>query len=203
MPRFSVLHDISLALQAQVIASLLSAPDVSLDASAANIAIAPPSDALDDDVLAVLYLYHIGIDASLRNQPPLADPADPALFLRPPLPLHLRYLFVPLSEDEETNLLMLGRVLQHFHDQPAFRLAPGTPLAQNRGGVPEMLRVRPDLVGVEALGTLWTALARPFRLSAGFLVDVAAVDSGLPAQALPRVGETYAATRPKALGEVT
>ncbi|NCO86099.1 MAG: DUF4255 domain-containing protein [Rhodobacterales bacterium] len=203
MPRFSVLHDVSLALQSQIIAALRSAPDVSLDASVSNIVISPPSDTLGDDVLAVLYLYHFGIDASLRNQSPLPDRDDPALFVRPPLPLHLRYLFVPLSDDEESNQLMLGRVLQHFYDQPTFRPAPGTPLAQDRGGVPDRVRVRPDLAGFEALSTLWSALARPYRLSAGFLVDVAGVDSGLPAQATPRVGETFAATRPKALGEVS
>ncbi len=94
-------------------------------------------------------------------------------------------------------------MLQHFPDAPLFRPAPGSALAESRGGLPDRLRVRPDLAGFEALSALWSALARPYRLSAGFLVDVAGVDSGLPAQATPRVGETFAATRPKTLGEVS
>lgn len=197
MPSFSVLHDISRALQQQIIVALTGSPDISFDVDDTTIVLAPPSEGLTSDVVASLYLYHIAIDPHLRNQPRLTDPADPALLIRPPLPLHLRYLFVPLDDDEAANQLLLGRVLQHFHDTPTFRPAPGSPLAINRGGVPEVLRVRPDLPGFEALSQLWSALSRPYRLSAGFLVDTVAVDSAAPAQSTPRVAQTATATSRK------
>lgn len=197
MSGFSALYDVSRALQLQVVSSLSAAPDAGFDATDTNIVLKPPSDGLATSVKAVLYLYHIGIDPHLRNQPRLPEPGDPAQFIRPPLPLHLRYLFVPLTDDEEANQLMLGRVLQHFHDAPSFRPAPGTALATNRGGVPPTIRVRPDLIGFETLAQLWTALSRPYRLSASFLVEVAAIDSGAPAQTTQRVGQTATSTRQK------
>lgn len=194
MPRFSVLHDISRALQSQIIGALGSAPDVSFDADDTTIVLQPPSEGLGTDVQAALYLYHIAIDPHLRNQQRLPDGADPSLFIRPPLPLQLRYLFVPLGEVEADNQLLLGRVLQHFHDAPTFRPAPGSPLAVNRGGVPETLRVRVEFAGFEALSQLWSALSRPFRLSAGFMVDIAALDSAAGSQAIPRVAQTATTT---------
>lgn len=191
MPSFSVLLDISQELQAQVIAALESVSDADLSASTSTILLSPPSGDLPDAAAAILYLYHIAIDPYLRNQRLLADAVDPSLFIRPPLPLQLRFLFVPLTKKEDTNQLMLGRVIQHFHDQPTFRPTPGSALATNRGGVPEMIRVRPDFMGFEPLSQLWTAFSRPFRLSAGFLVDIAAVDSGEPAQSTTRVGKSF------------
>ena len=145
-------------------------------------------------------LYHIGFDPYLRNQPRLPDAIDPTLFIRPPLPLHLRYIFVPAADDEEGNQLILGRVLQYIYDFPTFRPAPGSPLATNRGGVPETIRVRPDLIGFEPLAQLWSTLARPYRLSASFLVDTVAVDRALPAQVTTRVGQTVTATKRKTAG---
>lgn len=201
MPRFSVLHDISRALQAQIIGALATAPDVSFDADDTTIVLSPPSEALGAEVQAALYLYHIAVDPHLRNQQRLPDGADPSLFIRPPLPLQLRYLFVPLGAVEADNQLLLGRVLQHFHDVPTFRPAPGSPLAENRGGVPDTLRVRSDFAGFEALSQLWSALSRPFRLSAGFMVDIAAVDSATAAQAMPRVAQTATATGRKEVVE--
>ena len=203
MAGFSVLHDISRALQLQVIAALVAAPDASFGADDSTIVLKPPSDKLGASTKAVLYLYHIAIDPHLRNQSRLPDTTDPTLFIRPPLPLHLRYLFVPVSEDEETNQLMLGRVLQHFHDEPTFRPVPGSALATNRGGVPETIRVRPDLAGLDVLSPLWSAFSRPFRLSAGFIVDVAAVDSGAAAQITPRVSQTATVAAKKQPGGAT
>lgn len=197
MSGLSVLHDISRALQLQIVSALNSAPDAGFGADETNILLKPPSQGLAATVKAVLYLYHIGIDPYSRNQPRLPDASDPTLFLRPPLPLNLRYIFVPLADDEEGNQLILGRILQYFHDFPTFRPAPGSPLAISRGGAADTIRVRPDLIGFEPLAQLWSALSRPYRLSASFLVDTVAVDSATPAQVTTRVGQTVTATQRK------
>lgn len=197
MPSFSVLNDISKELQSQVVAALSSAPDAGLDVDETTLVLGPPSSDLGEDVLGVIYLYHVEIDPHLRNQPRLPDLEDSAQSIRPPLPLQLRYLFVPLAAEEEKNQLMLGRVLQHFHDAPTFRPVPGSALARSRGGVPPSLRVRPDLAGFEALSNLWSALARPFRLSAGFMVDIVAVDSAKPAEIRARTQSSFAVSNRK------
>jgi hypothetical protein len=195
MPSFSVLHDISTTLQSQIVAALNSAPDISFDVTTDTLSLSPPSDDLEVGTVAVLYLYHVSIDPHLRNQQPIPDAGNPSLFIRPPLPLMLKYLFVPLDAEEENNQLMLGRVLQHFHDAPTIRPIPGSPLATSRGGLPDHLRVRPDFAGFEALSPLWSALARPFRLSAGFMVDIVGVDSAEPATVAPRTGTTFTVNR--------
>ncbi|KGK41336.1 hypothetical protein LH51_15550 [Nitrincola sp. A-D6] len=148
--------------------------------TAETLPLAPPSDELSSDVVAVLYLYHIEIDPHLRNRKLIPDSADPSLMIKPPLPLQLRFLFVPLSTDDDRNQLMLGRVLQHFHDTPSFRPIPGSPLGTSRGGAPAQLRVRFDLTSYQDLAQLWSGLSRPFRLSAGLLVDIVTIDSAWP-----------------------
>lgn len=132
MSGFSGLFDISRALQFQIVSALTSAPDAGFGADDSNVLLRPPSDGLAATVRAVIYLSHIGIDPHSRNQPRLTEPGNPAQFVRPPLPLHLRYLFVPRTEDEMANQLMPGRILQHFHDAPTVRPVPGSAMAARR-----------------------------------------------------------------------
>ncbi len=119
MSAFSIVHDISIELQSQIADALRNAPDVNFDIGPGveKISLISPGGKPPTDTVASLYLYHVDIDKHLRNQKPLPDPANDRQFRRPPLPLQLRYLFTPIGEDEPTNQLVLGRVLQHFHDQ--------------------------------------------------------------------------------------
>lgn len=199
MPSFSVLNDISAVLKQQVLTSLATAPDISFEVTNTNLLLSPPSGDLPSGALAVLYLFHVSVDPHLRNQPKLPNPDAEAEFIRPPLPLQLKYLFVPVDDEEENNQIMLGRVLQHFHDAPTFIPEPGTPLATHRGGVPPRIRVQPDLTSYEVLSNLWSAFAQPFRLSAAFQVDVIAIDSAVAPVVTPRTGSTFAAAGARAL----
>lgn len=201
MPSFSGLNDIAKELQSQVISALVSASDIDFTISTDTLVLAPPSSDLDEGVRACLYLYHVDIDPHMRNRRLLSDAVDPTLMIKPPLPLQLRFLFVPLDGEEDNNQLMLGRVLQHFHDTPTFRPAPGSPLAVSRGGAPEEIRVRHDLAPHQELATLWSGFAQPFRLSAGLLAEIVTLDSGKAAMQVPRVGEMLGAASAKSLEE--
>ena len=153
MTSFSALPLVSRALQARIRAAL----DAGFAQDPGTVALAPPAADLDPSVAAVLHLYHIGLDPHLRNQPrPLA-----------PIPLTLRYLFVPLIPDEECNQGMLGAVLQDLHDRPGDLLE----VAGARGDPPAAFRLRPEFLGVEELARLWSALSRPCRLAAGLVVE--------------------------------
>lgn len=201
MPSFSGLNDIAKELQSQTISALVSAADIDFTISTETLVLASPSSDLDDGVRACLYLYHVDIDPHLRNRRWMADPVDPTLMIKPPLPLQLRFLFVPVDAEEDNNQLMLGRVLQHFHDSPTFRPAPGSPLAISRGGAPEDIRVRPDLASHQDLATLWSGFAQPFRLCAGLLAEIVTLDSATAAMQVPRVGEMLGAADGKNLEE--
>jgi len=191
MSNFSVIHDVSLELRRQMFDALASAPDVdfALTDASTNITLSPPIDIGDTSVVASLYLYHIDIDKHLRNQDWLPAQAQPDAFRLPPLPLQLRYLLTPVDDEETNNHLLLGRVIQHFHDNPSFSALSGTPLGDSFGGASPELRVRPDLMSMEQLAQIWSAFSTPYRLSVAMLVEVVAVDSGKPPRRVPRVGE--------------
>lgn len=202
MSGFSILHDVSQELRAQIFAALDSAPDVNfpLTTPAANIALSPPNDTTDAGTLASLYLYHVDIDRHLRNQWPLPDPGRPDAFRLPPLPLQLRYLLTPVDEDELNNQLLLGRAIQHFHDAPNLATLDGAAIGDSFGGASPELRVRPDLLSMEQLSQVWSAFSTPYRLSVTLLVEVVAVDSARPPRRAPRVGETLVAAGLKERG---
>ena len=191
MSNFSVIHDISLELRRQIFYTLDNTPDVDFNVTDAtsNISLSPPNDITDAAIIASLYLYHIDIDKHMRNQHPLPDPTQSDALRTPPLPLQLRYLLTPVDTDEAKNQLLLGRVIQHFHDASSFSALSGTLLGDSHGGASTELRVRPDLLSMEQLAQIWSAFSSPFRLSVALLIEVVGVDSGLPPRKVPRVSE--------------
>jgi hypothetical protein len=188
---FSIIHDTALELRRRIFDALAATPDTDfgLSGNIDRIRIAPPADDLPNGTAATLFLYHIEIDKNLRNQRQLPDRGDPSLQRRPPLPLQLRFLFTPVEDDETINHLLLGRVLQHFQDEPFISSIGGQPLDDSFGGATAALRVKPEVLTVEQLSQLWNALSTPFRLSIAFLVDAASVDSAEPPQRVRRVDE--------------
>lgn len=191
MSGFSILQDTTLELRRQILTALDRTPDTdfNLGDSIDRLFLGPPPDQPGESVFATLFLYHIDLDKHLRNQRLLPDRDDPDSLKRPPLPLQLRYLFTPVDEDEAQNQLVLGRVLQHFHDEPMITSVMSTPLTDSFGGASPTLRVKPDMLSLEQLSQIWNALAGSYRLSISFLVEIVAVDSGEPSLAVPRVRE--------------
>jgi hypothetical protein len=195
MSTFAVVQETSLELRNQIFAALETTPDTDfgLNGDIDKIQVRPPGDELPNGTLATLFLFHIDLERHLRNQRPLPDRTDPALTRRSPLPLQLRYLFVPVDDDDTVNHLVLGRVLQHFYDHPMVTSLRGVPMDDSHGGASDVLRVKPDMLSVEQLSQIWNALSTPYRLSVAFLVEVAAVDSGEPPTRTPRVDELVTA----------
>ncbi len=205
MSGFNVIHDVSLELRSQIFGALQSAPGstFSLTNPATNITLQPPQEGLAQAVHASLFLYHLDIDKHLRGQRPLPHRTRDDLFYNPPLPLQLRFMLTPLRETEEDNLSIIGRIMQHFHDHPTVTSLSGVPLDDSRGGASPALRVRPDMLSLEQLTQMWNALSQPYRLSAAFLVEVVAIDSGLPARRAGRVNEVTRGTGLAERAEVT
>lgn len=196
MSSFSIIQDTSLELRRRIFSALDTTADTDfgLNDNIDRIRIAPPNEELPNGTLAALFLYHIEIDRHLRNQRPLPDRSDPSIQRKPPLPLQFHFLFVPVDADETVNQLVIGRVLQHFHDQPFITSLAGQPIGDSFGGAAPALRVKPDMPSIEQLSQLWNALSAPFRLSVGLLVDIAAVDTGDPPRRVARAEELLAAT---------
>lgn len=196
MAKFTVISDVSLELRRQIYDALNSASgiDFNLAAEAQAIFIGPPdSDDMDSQAVAALYLYHVVPSKHLRNQRPLPDPTEPGRFRLAPLPVELRYLLVPLVDDENGHQ-HLGRILQHFHDHRAFAELSGEPVGNSFGGGSTELRVSIDPLTIEQLTQLWSAFSAPYRLSIGLLVELVPIDSARPPDSVPRVDEALVLT---------
>lgn len=191
MTDFAVIQAVSAELRRQIIDVLGTTPDADfgIEGDEDRIALESPGSTLAAGTVASLYLYHVEIDGHLRNQRPLPDRSADDLFRKPPLPLRLRFLFTPVGDEEATNLFLLGRVLQHFHDSPAFSTLDGTAVGDSHGGASSRLKVRIDLLPMAELTQLWSAFTTPFRLSISLLVEVVAIDSARLPVRLPRTEE--------------
>lgn len=196
MSTFAVIHDTSIELQLQIANALRNTPDVDFDlgSGVGKISLISPGEKFPEDTVASLYLYHLEIDKFLRNQRLLPDPVSDRQFRKPPLPLQLRYLLTPLGDDEPTNHLVLGRVLQHFHDNPVFSTVSGVPVGNSFGGASREIRVRPDMLSLEQLTQMWSAFSAPYRAAVSFLVEVIAIDSGQSPVEIVRTAEVIPAT---------
>lgn len=194
MSEFSVIQAVGGELRRQIVEILDTTPDsdFGLDGDPDRVALESPGATLASGTVASLYLYHLDIDGHLRNQSPLPSRDEPDRFRRPPLPLKLRFLFTPVNDDEETNLLVLGRVIQHFHDSPTFDAVLGRALGDSFGGAPATLRVRIEMLPLADLTQLWSALSTSFRLSVTLMVDIVAIDSGRVPMQTVRIGELVA-----------
>jgi len=194
--KFTVISDVSLELRRQIYGALISASgiDFNLGTETQTIFIGPPdSDDMDSQAVAALYLYHVVPSRHLRNQRPLPDPTEPGRFRQAPLPVELRYLLVPVAEDE-TGHQHLGRILQHFHDHRSFAELSGDPLGDSFGGGSDALRVSIDPLSIEQLTQLWSAFSSPYRLAVGLLVELVPIDSARPPDTVPRVDEALVLT---------
>ena len=196
LAKYTIISDVTLELRRQIYQALVSASDVNfnLGTEAQSIYIGPPDkEDIDSQAVAAIYLYHVIPSKHLRNQRPLPDPTEPGRYRAPPLPLELRYLVIPLADDE-TGHQHLGRIVQYFHDHRSFSELSGEPVGDSFGGGPDALRISIDPLTVERLAQIWGAFNAPYRLTLGLLVELVPIDSALPMDQVPRVDEALILT---------
>jgi hypothetical protein len=197
----TIINDVSLELRSRIFAAMNSAVGVTLGFTdeSTNIVLEPPHDSPDNNTRLSLYLYHIGINNTQRNQNKLAQPGRDDELRSPPLPLELKYLATPV-DDEESNQLVMGRLLQFVYDNPRIDSLDNQPIGNSFGGGSPTLRILPDLLNVEQLSQLWNAFNQPYRLSLAFQVDIVTVDSANAPEIAPRVTDLLAVAGSKDRG---
>jgi hypothetical protein len=116
----------------------------------------------------------------------------------PPLPVRLHYLLTPLTNIQaaggpQTEQVVLGKVLQAFHDHPVLR---GTDLQDDLSGTEAELRVRLESLSLEEITRVWDALNGSYQLSVSYEVSTVNIDSHIEPErvspvlvALPEHGE--------------
>lgn len=126
-----------------------------------------------------VWLYRVVRDEDRLNALPERIAAD--LLRPPPLPLRLHYLLTPITESAsvtgpETEQVILGKVLQTFHDRPQLR---GADLQDDFIGTDAELNVRLEALNLDEISRVWEALDASYQLSVSYEVTVVNIRSDL------------------------
>jgi hypothetical protein len=128
-----------------------------------------------------VWLYRVTRNEFVRNSPPSRRAINQ--LERQPFPVDLHYLlsfFMPDIRDEQ---LLLGGVLQLFHDFPVLR---GTDLRGSLTGEDSEYKIHFETLTLEELTRVWNALQQPYRTSISYLVQIIEIESALdPVQIQP------------------
>ncbi len=143
-----------------------------------------------------LFLYHVTYNPGWREVglPTRDSNGDPVA--RAPLALDLHYLLSAYSAGDYEAQMMLGIGIQALHEIPfLFRQkirdvfsAPANDVDKalataDLADQVEMMKVTPQQLSTDELAKLWTALPGKFRLSAGYAVSVALIETRAPSNA--------------------
>jgi hypothetical protein len=155
-------------------AALLSGIDDGDDRKAITLAPPAPPDAPQRSLS--LWLYLVNEREHSKNRPHIVTKNGEVF--PPPLSLSLYYLVTPgapeIEDPEQANDTVqeiLGKVLQVFYAHPIIALV------DRPARVAEELHVNLDRLSMHEMMQLWSGLRRPYRLSVGYRVNIARIDS--------------------------
>lgn len=121
-----------------------------------------------------VFLYRVSINADLRNvtPPPLPD----GRVRRPLLPLELRYLVTPWSDDDtRTELSLVGQIAQTLYDYG--ELGP-TDLQGESWEPGDSVSLEMESLPLEDHYRIWDAVPQvPYRLSLTYVARVVGIES--------------------------
>ena len=138
-----------------------------------------------------LFLYRVTENAALKNQM-IPGQGHPSEFGHPPLSLVLHYLITAYGATDDNGLanetrvhFLLGSAMRVLHDHPVItdKLVTVQPpggaviLHQSLRGEFEQVKLCLDPLSLEDLSKVWTALTRPYRLTAAYSVSVVQIES--------------------------
>lgn len=140
--------------------------------SEGDITLDSPQDSDESGKLS-LFLYLVEKNINLTNQSMIRSGATQLQY--PPLPLTLYYLITPAAEEQKKDQILLGKVLQIFHDNAVLRAPVLTGGLEGEG---VELRIVQHTMPFEQLLQLWQSFGdKGFRLSLCYQVTPAVIDS--------------------------
>jgi hypothetical protein len=157
-----------------------------------------------------LFLYRATENPALKNQQ-IPGHGDPAAYGHPPLALNLHYLVTAYGlttapgledlHDDRTAQQLLGSTMRILHDLPI--LTADIVDEPDLNGAFERAKLTLEPLSVEDVSKVWTALNRPYRLSAAYEASVVQIESNEAESYAPRVGAPPAGPRPTVVGAVS
>ncbi len=120
-----------------------------------------------------IFLYQILENYYLKNEEPQRI-SDTEL-KSPPLSLDLLYLVTPYSDDKTQEKIILGKVMQIFHDNAVLT---GTVLQGSLAGTDEEIKLLFNPISLDDLTKRWSAFQEvAYRLSVSYMVTPVKIDS--------------------------
>lgn len=192
MSTFLAIGGVSATLQA-LLADRMELPTGMLRS---NLQVSVSTPQAEDDTQAAeltrvnLFLYRATENGALKNQM-IPGEGHPAEYGHPPLSLVLHYLLTAYGATEDNGSVnetrahfLLGSAMRVLHDYPVItgslmtlRSGPTQILHPSLRGEFEQLKTCLDPISLEDLAKVWTALTRPYRLSAAYTVSVVQIES--------------------------
>ena len=131
---------------------------------------------LNDQGLSV-WLYQVVRDPENLNMLPERIGFDQ--YRREPLPVRLHYMMTPLvsaktKSSPETEQMILGKILQVFHDRPKMR---GVDLQGDLTGTDAEFTIRLENLSLEQISQVFYSLDRSLQLSVSYEVSIVYIES--------------------------
>ena len=118
-----------------------------------------------------IFLYSVLEDTANRNRTPTVDSSGKRIAQAS---FALRYLITPCTGNEESEHLLLGKIIQIFASSPV--------LVGSTTGNGSELTVKLDSLSLLDLNSLWTALGTPLKPCASYTVSSASMSSNVAKQ---------------------
>jgi Pvc16 N-terminal domain len=193
MSNYPVINHVGSTLK-QLLADYFSADPTTPGLLALNdIALLPPDHPdMGTSYKLSIYLYGIKENPHLKNRLQDAQNGSTNTLGYPPLSLDFFYLITPDSGNYESDNLILGKVMQVFHDHAVLS---GSILAGTLAGSDEQLRVVLHAPPMDEIFQLWQSFQeKSFRLSLCYQVTPVSIDSlrQTTVQRVVQAGEEWA-----------
>jgi hypothetical protein len=186
----------------QLLTSYLDTPSGVVGPVPITVGLPPEDPDVINGPLVNLFLYRVCENAALQSQE-LPQHGSNGSYGHPPLALDLHYLLTTYGvtkdpagakyEDEIVAHWLLGSAMRILHDYaiipPTFE-GPGGHLILDPvlASAPERVKLTLQPVSLDDLSKVWTALSRPFRVSAAYEVTVVQIEAELADTYGPPVG---------------
>lgn len=173
MSEYSSLRRVSLALAARLRLAFVADPQLNPLFTGTHVVSLETPKEMRKPPPAVglsLWLYLVQRDPFLANRPP--ERVDEGHVRLAPIPVDLHYLVTPITDDPETEQLIMGKILEVFHERAFLLPDPAFP------ELVDELRISLEPLDLESITRVWTALEEPYQLCASYLVEAVRVSPG-------------------------
>ncbi len=165
----TVIRDVSASLKALIKANV---PELNDDS---YISFGSPSDIDSANINLSMCLYYLTESPSMRNSEKEALTGTEQ-FYNPPAYLDLFYLMTPYAKDRDTELLILGKLFELFHEHAV--LSGGDLKGNLIACGNEKIRISYNNLSLQDIKQLWEVFpGKPAKLSLSYLVSPVRIPS--------------------------